>query len=959
MCGINGIFAYGESAPPVDEAELLRTREHMIKRGPDGAGLWMSADRRVGLAHRRLAIIDLSETGAQPMATDDGQLRITFNGEIYNYRELRKELEGKGFRFRSNSDTEVLLHLYVDRGTSMLDALRGMYAFGIWDERRKGLFLARDPMGIKPLYYADSGDSVRFASQVKAIVAGKGVHVTPDAAGYVGFHLWGNVPEPYTMYAQIRSLPAGHFLWVDHKCSRRPERFFELASVFRWEEQNPQRIGSKETIAYIRASLRDSVRHHLVADVPVGVFLSSGIDSGVLAGVASEMGQSLQTVTLGFNEYRGLPDDEAPLAELVARNYGTTHRTSRITFGAFADELENVIQAMDQPTIDGINTYFVSKSAAMAGLKVAISGLGGDELFGGYSSFSRIPRLVRSIAPLNVIPWLGKAFRHLLSLALRHSQSPKYSGLLELGGTYGGAFLLLRGLYMPWELAGILEPDFARAGFDELRSVSRINNQIKGLGESRHIVATMESSWYMRNQLLRDADWAGMAHSLEIRVPFVDVPLIRALAPMIAMKTHPTKQDLAAVPAISLPREVTGRKKTGFTVPVRDWLTKISGRPLSKPSLRDWAGYLVTRWPKPLENHAVRRRETVLVFRVGQLGDTLVALPAISAIRNRHPGARFVLLTNWHPGTSWVSSWDILGPTGWFDEVVYYEPGRRTWMNAQRVGTVISDLRAMAPEAAYLLTPPRTRWEMFRDRTFVQKLVGVREVHSAEIHVPISRKPGESLPRVEPEWRRLLSIVCANDPAAVDLASVIPRGDADQAEWVLRSFGWDTSTRLLALGPGSKMPAKIWSEKNFLELAHRLLEYDQRLRLVVLGGAEDREIGKRMFDEMGPRVWNLAGRLSVYGSAAVLARTCGYAGNDTGTMHLAAMVGRPCVAIFSARDFPGHWEPYGSRHLVLRREVDCAGCMLEVCDKYHNKCLNLISVDEVLAGTIKMLDAAA
>ena len=199
MCGIAGIFAYGESAAPVDQAELLRIREAMIRRGPDGAGLWISPDRRVGLAHRRLAIIDLSESGAQPMATADGRYRITFNGEIYNYRELRKELQAKGYVFRSSSDTEVLLHLYADRGEEMVHALRGMYAFALWDDQRKGVFLARDPFGIKPLYYADDGRTLRVASQVKALMRGGAIASRPEAAGYAGFLIWGCVPEPFTL----------------------------------------------------------------------------------------------------------------------------------------------------------------------------------------------------------------------------------------------------------------------------------------------------------------------------------------------------------------------------------------------------------------------------------------------------------------------------------------------------------------------------------------------------------------------------------------------------------------------------------------------------------------------------------------------------------------------------------------------------------------------------------------
>ena len=214
MCGIAGIFAYHGAAPPVDLDELLRVREAMRLRGPDGAGLWISEDGRVGLAHRRLAIIDLSECGAQPMATADGRFRVTFNGEIYNYRALRKELEAKGYRFHSSSDTEVLLQLYADRGERMVHALRGMYAFAIWDERDRSMFLARDPFGIKPLYYADDGRSLRFASQVKALLKGGAVDTAPEPAGSVGFVIWGTVPEPYTLYRGIRSLPAGAHLRV-------------------------------------------------------------------------------------------------------------------------------------------------------------------------------------------------------------------------------------------------------------------------------------------------------------------------------------------------------------------------------------------------------------------------------------------------------------------------------------------------------------------------------------------------------------------------------------------------------------------------------------------------------------------------------------------------------------------------------------------------------------------------
>ncbi|MCK9377905.1 MAG: hypothetical protein M0P73_17400 [Syntrophobacterales bacterium] len=228
MCGIAEIFAYSNSAPPVVQGEILKIRDAMIPRGPDGAGLWTAPNGRVSLAHRRLSIIDLSGAGAQPMATADGSLRVVFNGEIYNYRELRRELEGQGHRFHSNSDTEVLLHLYRQHGLGIVNWLRGMYAFAIWDRPRGKLFLARDPFGIKPLYYADDGRTLRFASQVKALLAGGAVDTSPQPEGHAGFFLWGYVPEPYTLFKGIRALPAGSILVKDLRGSHELRNFCSI-----------------------------------------------------------------------------------------------------------------------------------------------------------------------------------------------------------------------------------------------------------------------------------------------------------------------------------------------------------------------------------------------------------------------------------------------------------------------------------------------------------------------------------------------------------------------------------------------------------------------------------------------------------------------------------------------------------------------------------------------------------
>jgi len=589
MCGIATIFSYRDG-PPVLESELLTIRDHMTARGPDGAGVWISEDRRIGLAHRRLAILDLSPSGAQPMFDATGTFGISFNGEIYNYRELRTQLEAKGFRFKSGTDTEVLLHLYADRGTKMLDALRGMYAFALWDGRKQALFLARDPYGIKPLYYADDGKTLRAASQVKALLAGESIDTSVSAAGHVGFFLWGHVPDPHTLYRGIRALSAGHSLWIERGQAARESSFCSISEIFSSPAPDNGHHSFREPM---RDALRDAVRHHLIADVPVGVFLSSGVDSTVVAALAAEEGGRLQTVTLAFEGHEGTPNDETPLAEEVARLYGTDHRTVRVTRRDFEDRLDHMFWSMDQPTIDGVNSYWVSRVAQQADLKVALSGLGGDELFGGYPSFHQIPRSVKTLSPLNSIKQLGRGFRIISAPLLKHWTSPKYAGIFEYGGTYAGAYLLRRGLFMPWELPEVLDADLVREGWAQLRTIATIDHDISETRSIRSKVACLESCWYMRNQLLRDSDWAGMAHSLEIRVPLVDIELLRSTVRWLGNGRAPDKRTLLDAPLWPLPDAIVSRPKIGFTVPVREWLSANTDR-----GLRSWAKLVYSEFTK-------------------------------------------------------------------------------------------------------------------------------------------------------------------------------------------------------------------------------------------------------------------------------------------------------------------------------------------------------------------------
>lgn len=603
MCGIAGLYAYHYAANPIDMAELRRMRDHMAPRGPDGQGEWASPDGRVGFGHRRLAIIDLSDGGAQPMASRDGAVVVTFNGEIYNYKSLRADLEAKGCVFRTQSDTEVLLHLYALKGPAMVRDLRGMFAFGLWDAAKRGLLLARDPYGIKPLYYADDGWTFRFASQVKALVAGRGVGLDPDPAGWTGFFLFGNVPEPYTVYREVRAVPAGTTLWIDRCGAAVPAAYFSIAEVLAGAGDEAAH-SPPQLQAHIGAALLDSVRHHLVADVPVGIFLSAGVDSGALLGLMRDAGQrDIHAITLGYEEFRHRHEDEAPLAAAVARRYGADHTVRMVTRQELHADLPKIFDAMDQPTIDGINTWFVSKAARERGLKAAISGLGGDELVGGYPSFSDIPRWVRWMRFGSCVPLLGDVVRRAISALndVKPLTHPKLAGFLKYARSYAGAYLLRRGVFMPWELRDVMEAQFVCEGLRRLDPMRHIAAVLKPEPRAAWCkVAALEACLYLRNQLLRDTDWASMAHSLEVRVPFVDATLLRTLvADLATLRPGAGKRLLANCPSVALPDQVVERAKTGFATPIERWLKDDEGiqrwrqvprlRPASCPWARRWA----------------------------------------------------------------------------------------------------------------------------------------------------------------------------------------------------------------------------------------------------------------------------------------------------------------------------------------------------------------------------------
>jgi asparagine synthase (glutamine-hydrolysing) len=387
-------------------------------------------------------------------------------------------------------------------------------------------------------------------------------------------------------------LPAGTTLTVGERGVSGPTQYWNLNKLLLSTagEDGSAPLSDEDRGLLIRRALRDSVGHHLTADVPVGIFLSAGRDASTVLALASEFSDTkVKTFTLGFSEYSGTADDEVPLATTVANEYGAAHTTALIKRDDFVGEFDNILSAMDQPSIDGINTYMVCREAHRCGLKVALTGIGGDELFGGYPSFRQVPALIRAVRQIPFARKLGGRLRRTIAPAMKYLTSPKYSGLIEYGLTYSSAFLLRRALFMPWEIGDILGPDVTKVGLEKLEVDRTLYHSIEGLKEPHSMMLALEMEWYMRDRLLRDADWASMAHSLEIRTPFVDHVVLEQLAPVIASKRPYTKFEMSVTPRHRLPDPVLVRRKTGFSIPVREWLSDVPGRESAERGLRGWA----------------------------------------------------------------------------------------------------------------------------------------------------------------------------------------------------------------------------------------------------------------------------------------------------------------------------------------------------------------------------------
>lgn len=588
MCGIAGICLLNSSTALPDLRERLATMaQAMWHRGPDDEGLLVAAQGRVGLASRRLAIRDLSPAGHMPMRNGAKTLAIVYNGEIYNTLELRAELERLGYQFTSQTDTEVILHGYAAWGSVVVERLRGMFAFAIVDERDGAdtkLFLARDRLGIKPLYYARTPDRLLFGSELKTILASGLVSRDLNPAGIVGYLMLGAVPNPLTIYDSIEALEPGCSLLLPLK-----DRAVEPSITRYWSFPTDicETMSYGDAVAQMRCLLEEAVRIRLVSDVPLGAFLSGGLDSSaVVALMRQATNGPIRTCAMIFEE---ATYSEAPYARAMAEAVGAEHYERVITAQDLTQELDNIFTAMDQPTLDGVNSYFVSQTARQAGLTVALSGLGGDELFGGYpNTFQGVPQMYRSLQRAQAVPGGAALMGAAINLLPNRHRGARVQDALRRPLSPASAYLTRRGLFSLAEIQQLLPSDIWQAGLQGFDAAQHITQRADSLNPALDYqqqpfawISRAELSAYTHHQLLRDTDAMSMAHSLEVRVPLLDHKLVEAalrLPQTIKQQGAGPKPLLNAAVHDLLPPMIRERRdKQGFTFPFDKWLQQLRG----------------------------------------------------------------------------------------------------------------------------------------------------------------------------------------------------------------------------------------------------------------------------------------------------------------------------------------------------------------------------------------------
>jgi len=625
MCGIAGILDRGSLlSPEVLKHHLQQMLDKIQHRGPDDRGeerLTQINGLSLHLGHQRLSVIDTSRAGHQPMSNDDSTVWISTNSEIYNFHDLKKELQLK-YNFFSQSDTEVLLRSYEAWGLDCLEKLRGMFAFAIWDHKKSRLILARDRLGIKPLYYHSSKNILLFSSELRSILSTRLINTSLNSSGIFQFLSFGRLGSPQTILDQIFELPPGHFLIADKNGTQIKKYWDPFKNSDLYDPDIP-------VTQQINKVLEEAIRLRLVSDVPLGAFLSGGIDSSaIVTMMADNTSSPIRTLSVNFEEKLY---DESKYSSQIAGELGTQHHEFNISDRDILKKLPFAIEAMDQPTIDGINTYIISEAARQKGLTVALSGLGGDELFAGYDSFYMIPRLHRINNIMSTLPfYLRKKLGFIISkLIPRSDKSTKLIHLLN-GQTNGAhVYFLIRALFCEEEIATLFYDQSIKNALilENIENTQELLNSQNDLTPI-NLISYLELTQYTAPTLLRDTDIMSMAHGLEVRVPFLDhklVELMFAVPSKLKIKKNFPKPLLVNSLKRKLPNSLVKRKKMGFTLPFENWmrgklkteietvlltpLENLSGH-ISEPGIKKvWADFLDKRctWSRPWSLYVLKR----------------------------------------------------------------------------------------------------------------------------------------------------------------------------------------------------------------------------------------------------------------------------------------------------------------------------------------------------------------
>lgn len=555
MCGIAGLISSpSKPLPKIDLTDRINAMQAaLMHRGPNHQAIYLSPNGSAAICHTRLSVIDTSAKGNQPMASADGRYVLSFNGEIYNHRKLRAKLEENGVKFTSESDTEVVLNLLIEQGAKALSSLRGMFALALWDEKKQCLLLARDPLGIKPVYYCARGKSIAFASELRALLKANISSRKLSSRGIHQYLLRGSFSEPDTVFTDVKLLPAGTFFeW--HQEQPKLQRYW--APSFKVSKS----MARDHAIEITRTALEHSIKAHLVSDVPLGLFLSDGIESTAILAIAKQLtSKDIKTYSLAFEDQRW---KQGNIAKRTAKHFGTQHTEWKINSSQARKLFGDFLASADLPTIDGFNIFCIAKLASENKEKVVLTGLGADEVFAGYPSFEKLPRLKQTAQR---VKWLSFIFaparnmlervisakgRRLLDLIYHHQSLP------IIHQSFRGIFCLSEASHLAQQISG----KHSKPKYYKLRS----KNTLDQIGE-------LEMSVYCRNQLLRDSDVFSMAFGVELRVPFIDKVLIEQLS------TIPKKWRLApgkrllidSVP--ELPNWVVEHPKQSFGFPFDEW----------------------------------------------------------------------------------------------------------------------------------------------------------------------------------------------------------------------------------------------------------------------------------------------------------------------------------------------------------------------------------------------------